>query len=357
MPELTERFRAADTLPARDLWPDIATREPGPPPPSLAGRRVVAAIVALVVMLIGIAIAVRAFHGSHPVVPAGTAANGEILLGSRPISVMDPDGSHLRALSGLPDHADLPAWSPNGQEIAVAVTSPSRQEIWISRADGSDAHRIFLCTDHFSAAQCGDRFGGLTWSPDGRRIGFVFDGLYAMNADGTGARRLYSLPGTVQSPPAWSPDGRWIAVSIDRPGPPTQHLGGSVDIFLAAVDGSGLRNLTHCGPSAYGKCLPLWPSWSPGGRRIVFADLAMRSIDTIDVDGSSLRTILSAPPNLRRARYLTPLWSPDGHLIAYVLDGPAGAPLVYEMRSDGSDPTSLHVGGELLYSWQRLPKG
>lgn len=352
MPELTERFRVAEALPARDLWSDIVTREPGPPPPAPTGRRVVAAVLALVVMIIGIAIVVRAFHASHPVVPAGTAANGKILVyrytrsQSDRISTMNPDGTDLRPLRGLPSRAEYPAWSPTGTEFAFAVSHVPNTEIWIARPDGTDAHRIFTCADQLTTLQCDAVFNGLTWSPDARQIAFVMEeGLFVMNADGSDARQLYAaLPGTLQTPPAWSPDGRSIALSLGVTTPATRGLGGSTDIYLAAADGSGIRRLTHCGPLAYGKCVPLFPSWSPDGRRIAYWNETGHAIETVDADGTHVRTLLTAPN--RRERYVSPLWSPDGKSIVYV-DDPAngGTPRLYEMGSNGSNPKPLHISG------------
>jgi len=367
MPDVTERFRAADTLPARDLWSDIVTREPGSPPPAPAGRRVAAAIVALVVMVVGIAIAVRAFHASRPIVPAGAAANGKILVvnlsgdSAHPISVVNPDGSGMRVLRELPANASLPEWSPEGTQIAFAIANSSSlpTEIWIARADGSGAHMVFRCADHFSVATCHQPFDGLAWSPDGQQIAFLLGSLYVMNEDGTSVHRLYAPDvGIDSAPPAWSPDGRWILFAMTTRGAP--GAGGADNLYLAAADGSGIRQLTHCGPVAHAKCAPAVSTWSPDGRSIAFADEATGGIRTIDVDGSNLRTLISPP---RGMRYANPIWSPDGHRIVYEefpMQGSKLPPIVtvYEMQADGSNPSSLHVPGEpILQSWQRLPRG
>jgi TolB protein len=68
-----------------------------------------------------------------------------------------------------------------------------------------------------------------TWSPDGSQLAFFrTDGIYVVNADGSGMRRLIQEG----QYPDWSPDGRRIAYSLRG------------DIYVAAADGTGARSVS-----------------------------------------------------------------------------------------------------------------
>ena len=87
---------------------------------------------------------------------------------------MAPDGSDRRLLAGV--NAEYPDWSPDGSMVAFD--------------DGA-----VVCTP--------DWFG---------QAGHV----YAVNADGSGHRRLSTGNGT-ELTPDWSPDGRHVAVTPRSP--------------------------------------------------------------------------------------------------------------------------------------------
>ena len=158
------------------------------------------------------------------------------------------DGSDVRRLTHRVGYDGGAFFSPDGKQIvwraAYPVTAadtadylrllgnrlvrPSRVEIWVSNADGSNARQI-------------TRLGGANFAPffhpDGKRIIFSsnhpeprsghFD-LYVINSDGTGLQRITSAPG-FDSFPMWSPDGRKLLWASERNGKVT----GEINIFIA----------------------------------------------------------------------------------------------------------------------------
>ena len=134
----------------------------------------------------------------------------------------------------------------------------------------------------------------LTWTdrPGGH-------GLYSVNADGSGARRLTRSPG-VHAFASWSPDGRKIL--YHRQDPRTGRIGGVV----MNADGSGKHWLPSNG------------SWSPDGRRIVFGSGrdGNGEIYVMNADGTGQRLVVAIPSS----NEFSPEWSPDGRTIAFATD-------------------------------------
>jgi TolB protein len=162
-----------------------------------------------------------------------------------------------------------------------------------------------------------------SWSPDGRRIAYTQwphadmppPGVHIAAADGSKDRDLAG--GEFMTQPAWSPDGRQIAYVASRDG------GDVTDIWVMRSDGSGKRKLTG---TASGNDDP---AWSPGGDQIAFSIYGgpgNQDVAVVNADGSGLRRLTSSA-----AYEYGPAWSPDGRRIAYVRDG-----AIHVMRADGS---------------------
>lgn len=98
-----------------------------------------------------------------------------------------------------------PAWSPDGEWIAFGRKQPRTalgRQLWLMRADGSDAHALTSNSDV--------HYGPFAWSPDGRFILLQRYDLAAPSAEAaisllevsTGEMREVATPGTQ---PAWLP--------------------------------------------------------------------------------------------------------------------------------------------------------
>jgi Tol biopolymer transport system component len=192
--------------------------------------------------------------------------------------------------------ASQPAWSPDGQQIAFAgIDEAGTQSIYV----------VNVATGRLSRVDRSNAFEAEpAWSPDGRKIAFTRGGhngqsLWVARVAGGHEWRVSNLQ--VHNP-AWSPDGRTIAFS--SAGTPAQHVG----LWVVQPDGSGLRRLASAAVESDGNL-----SWSPDGSEIVFA--ALRSggqpphvdIDVVNVSTGEVRVLAKGLDY--------PSWSPDGRSI------------------------------------------
>jgi TolB protein len=152
-----------------------------------------------------------------------------------------------------------PAWAPSGNQLAFSSSRTNDPEIWISDADGRIARRVtgFRGPDVSPA-----------WNPKtGAQIAWIsgrtgLPQLYIMDADGSGVQRM--TDGGYATSVSWSPNGQFLAFAWDRkygPGAP-----GGQDIYIMEIASKRWIQLTH----EMGRCD--FPSWSPDGRHLVFAN-------------------------------------------------------------------------------------
>ena len=186
------------------------------------------------------------------------------------------------------------------------------------------------------------------WSPDGKQIAMagyrdcpppwncVYD-LWVMNADGSGLTSLTNGKYRNAGGAAWSPDGQRIAFAA---APQSAPGDGGDDRRLYAMnrDGSGAAPL--------GELHGGGPAWSPDGHRIAFSgssDDRHHVIFVANADGSN--PVPLSMSDARNSNDFAPSWSPDGRRIAFTrawthADG-SGSCQVFVMNADGSNPVQL----------------
>ncbi|MBC6461133.1 PD40 domain-containing protein, partial [Actinomadura sp. HBU206391] len=217
----------------------------------------------------------------------------------------------------------LPQWSRDRTRIAFTRRVGNGHQVWVMRADGSEAA---LVTDRITG-------GRVAWAPDGRRLAFVGKvgddpEIFMIDVTGSGLQRL-TTSAAVEDDPAWSADGRSLAFWSKRDG--TQQI-----YLLDPADPSApWTKLTSVQGTAAD------PVFSPDGGRIAYTRRGsdrQGDIWVMNADGSGARRVTAD------AVYeMDPTWSPDGKWIAYAR-GPVEEPRVWAIRADGTLARAVTAG-------------
>ena len=154
--------------------------------------------------------------------------------------------------------------------------------------------------------------------------------VYFTHPDGTGLTAFAGNSTAFDGEPSYSPDGSQIAFSSNRTG--------TADIYIANVDGSSLRQLTHGAGASY-------PAWSPDGQTIAYTAASPtgpdRGIWTVRADGTGSATFLGSSTPGANIIDFGPRWSPDGRFIVFTEGGALIGHTVWNVDVATHDVTEL----------------
>lgn len=253
------------------------------------------------------------------------AMSAGLLSGLRNLYIVSATGAQRSQITDSRASDDtMPAWSPDGNWLAFASNRTGQYDIYVIPAParpgsprparGADADRgaeALRLTDHPGPDMHPE------WSPDGTQIAFEarrdegdWD-IWVMKADGSDARNLTPDQNADDGNPAWSPDGKRIAFSSNR--------GGNFDIYVMPAPGAEAGDAGEPARLTRGRNDDFYPAWSPDGALIAFrsssATTGQQQIDIVRSDGQPFRMLSSGQANDDM-----PAWAPDGQRIAFTSD-------------------------------------
>ena len=207
------------------------------------------------------------------------------------------------SLTDISGEETFPSLFPDGKQFVYASAREGNQDIFLQRIGGSTSVNL--------TRECKQDDTQPAISPDGSRIVFRSErdggGLFVMESTGENPRRI-SRRGYL---PAWAPDGRRVAYSVDNFTLPS-HRGAPVSRLFIVDLSDGTERRLETGDAVQ-------PSWSPHGDRIAYWGVpsgGRRDIFTAPASGEGAAVAVTNDDAID----WNPVWSPSGEHLYFISD-------------------------------------
>jgi Tol biopolymer transport system component len=235
---------------------------------------------------------------------------------------------------------DYPAWSPDGSKIAYFSLGttyvsesggytfwPESLGIWLINVDGTGRRRLI------SGGSAPD------WSPAGGKLAFTLNKQIYV-ADSNGQNIVQLTTGGVNCFPSCSPDGKKIAWDTNY----NDSLGANV-IWIMNDDGSNKKDISQHQVGEW-----RMPDWTPDSRivhiRYPGGNVFSSEIFIMDSTGQNPLRVT----NNSETDYL-PKVSPNGNRIVWSSQSSGEAPQIWVMNDDGTNKVKLTTEGGEAPCW------
>jgi Tol biopolymer transport system component/DNA-binding winged helix-turn-helix (wHTH) protein len=258
--------------------------------------------------------------------------------GSRIYFTETPQGAWILAQTSVSggEVVRLPVSFPGANYVAVLDISPDRSELLVNAWNGPQLEAplwVLHLPDGF-ARRLGDLIDSdATWSPDGQTIAYSKgQDLFIAKADGSGSRRLATLPGLTL--PGfifnlrWSPDARVLRFTAIK-----DQLG---SLWEVSADGTNLHLLFAAGntPRGNDRTDECCGAWTPDGKYFVYTSIrdGMATIRALRESHGLFHRTRSEPVQLTAGpmHFWGPSPSVDGKRLFVIGQQPRGELMRYD---------------------------
>ncbi|HSL42606.1 MAG TPA: zf-HC2 domain-containing protein [Anaerolineales bacterium] len=192
--------------------------------------------------------------------------------GNSDIYTIHPDGSGMTNLTNHPSKDSNPIWSPDGTRIAFESDRNGFIQVYLMNADGSNV--IQLTHDEANHFLPLNMYGESNpWSPDGNKLLFIqqmpeaeTSTLYSVDIINEDVVTLASAT-VLFHYVSWSPDGKYVGYVLNDS--PTPDATFEANIYIVDVMGSNLFATKALLPQTDSVYSPFY-YWSRNGSSIVF---------------------------------------------------------------------------------------
>ncbi|HAX90934.1 MAG TPA: Tol-Pal system protein TolB [Rhodospirillaceae bacterium] len=218
------------------------------------------------------------------------------------LAIMDQDGENHRLLSDGRALVLTPRFSPSMQEVTYMAYYNNRPRVYLFNIDSGRQEVL----GDFANMTFAPRF-----APGGNKVIFSLSkggnsDIHVMDLRSRKSTQLTNHP-SINTGPSFAPDGNRIVFESDR--------GGSQQIYTMSASGSDVKRISF-GDGRYAT-----PVWSPRGDLIAFTKQqgGRFYIGVMRPDGTGERLLTES------YHVEGPTWAPNGRVLMYFKDLPAGA--------------------------------